>query len=106
MGTSKNADFLQIKPFRERKRLKRNELADALCVPLTTYGNWENGHREPPFRVIKKLFEMGATVEELFGVKIETENNIPSRSEFEKQVEIALVKMIKNGSVVLSVREK
>jgi len=103
--TPKNADFLQIKPFRERKHLKQKDLADALGVNPVTVTNWENGHRDPPFWAVKRFFEMGATVEELFGVKTETEDNIPSKSEFEKQVEIALVKMIRNGSVVLSVKE-
>jgi len=86
MKNRKIADFLQIKPFRERKRLTRNELANTLGAAQTTYYNWENGNREPPFSVIKKLFEMGATVEELFGVKIETEESFPPKGEFEKRV--------------------
>jgi hypothetical protein len=51
------------------------------------------------------LFVLGATVEELFGVKVETKESISSKSEFEKQVEFALIKMIKNGEVVLSVKK-
>jgi DNA-binding XRE family transcriptional regulator len=103
--TPKNADFLQIKQFRERKHLKQKDLADALGVNPVTVTNWENGHRDPPFWAVKRFFEMGATVEELFGVKAEV-SELPSKSEFEKQVEVALVKMIRNGSVVLNVKEK
>jgi hypothetical protein len=33
-----------------------------------SYNNWETGRNEPPISAIKKLFEMGATVEELFDI--------------------------------------
>jgi len=64
------------------------------CVK-TTYQSWENGRREPSVDIIRKLFMLGATVEELFGVKAITEECMPDKSEFEKQVEVALVKIIK-----------
>jgi len=92
MKISKNADFLQIKPFRERKHLKQKDLANAFGVSQVTYCNWENGHRDPPFWAVKKLLEMGATTEELFGVKTEAEETFPPKGEFEKRVCEVLVK--------------
>jgi uncharacterized protein YaiE (UPF0345 family) len=43
------------------------------------------------------LFVLEATVEELFVVKAGTEERLPSKSEFEKQVAEALAKIIKSG---------
>lgn len=97
----KNADFLQIKRFRERKRLKRNELAEILGVPLTTYGNWENGYRDPSFSVVKKLFEMGATVEELFGVKYisKVSSVVDNETEFVDKVAAAIQVIVTRGKL-------
>jgi len=38
-------------------------------VSSAVYSNWESGKRDPSFLVVQKLFEMGASVEELFGVQ-------------------------------------
>jgi len=54
-------------------------LAKELEVSNSTYNNWEKGKRDPSFGVVQKLFKMGATVEELFGV--EYENNMVQNSE-------------------------
>jgi transcriptional regulator with XRE-family HTH domain len=94
-----------LKFFRKRLGLSQEEMAEKLDCVKTTYQSWENGRREPSVGTIRKLFVLGATVEELFGVKEETKECLPSRSEFEKQVELALIKMIKNGEVVLSVKK-
>jgi transcriptional regulator with XRE-family HTH domain len=63
------------------------------CVK-TTYQSWESGRRKtPPLDIIKKLFALGATVEELFGIKYENSPVIP-KNELERQVKEALVKNI------------
>ena len=94
-----------LRKFRKRLNLSQDEITGKLGCVKTTYQSWENGRREPSIDIIRKLFVLGATVEELFGVKAETEESLPSKSEFEKQVAEALAKIIKNGEVVLSVRE-
>jgi transcriptional regulator with XRE-family HTH domain len=94
-----------LKFFRKRLGLSQEEIAEKLDCVKTTYQSWENGRREPSVDIIRKLFVLGATVEELFGVKVETKECLPSKGEFEKQVELALIKMIKNGEVVLSVKK-
>jgi len=48
--------------------MKQNQLAKELGQSPTAYHHWEMGKNDPPFRAVQKLFEMGATVEELFGV--------------------------------------
>jgi DNA-binding XRE family transcriptional regulator len=73
------AGFLGIKKFRERKKMMASLLAKDLEVSNSTYNNWEKGKRDPSFGVVQKLFKMGATVEELFGV--EYENNMIQNSE-------------------------
>lgn len=94
-----------LKLFRNRLGISQEEMAEKLGCIKTTYQSWENGRRrKPPLDVIRKLFELGATVEELFGIKYNVEMKIIPKNELEKQVEEALVKMIKNGEVVLSVK--
>ncbi|MDR2579433.1 MAG: helix-turn-helix domain-containing protein [Fibromonadaceae bacterium] len=87
-----------LKFFRKRLGLSQDGMAEKLNCVKTTYQSWENGRREPSVDIIRKLFVLGATVEELFGVKVEAKECLPSRSEFEKQVELALVKIIKQCS--------
>jgi len=60
--------FIGLKKVRERLGLKQRELADILCISPSNYHHWESGRYEVPFSALQKLFEMGATVEELFGV--------------------------------------
>jgi len=60
--------FLGLKQFRERMKLKQNELAKELGQSPSNYHHWETGRYEVTFSAMKKLFEMGATVEELFGI--------------------------------------
>ncbi|MCL1955817.1 MAG: helix-turn-helix transcriptional regulator [Fibromonadales bacterium] len=66
---SENQCFLGVKKFRERLGWNQIKMAKELgCKNSSIYHHWENGKYTPPFAVIKQLFEMGATVEELFGV--------------------------------------
>ena len=89
-----------LKIFRKRLGLNQEGIAEKLGCVKTTYQSWENGRREPPIDIIRKLFILGATVEELFGV----EAKIPPKDQFEKQVADALVKVIKNAEVILNIR--
>jgi DNA-binding XRE family transcriptional regulator len=83
-----------IKSFRKRLGLSQGEMAKKLECVKTTYQSWENGRRRaPPLDVIRKLFALGATVEELFGIKYENSPVIP-KNELERQVKEALVKNI------------
>jgi len=52
--------------------LKRNgwiqaDLANKLGCSKSTVAMWSNGANSPPYSVIVKLIELGATLEELFG---------------------------------------
>ena len=73
-----------IRKFRENKNLTQADLAKILKIDQTSISNWEKGKNPPTFKQAKKLFEMGITVEELFGIdyekmhgytKIEAANN-------------------------------
>ncbi len=68
--------FLGLKKFRERKELRQNQLAKMLGVTSATYNNWEIGKRDASFDIYKKLFELEATVEELFGINYNEINNL------------------------------
>ena len=66
---SEKQRFLGLKKFRERVGWKQNELAKRLgCKTTPVYHHWETGRNDPPFEVVQQLFELGATVEELFGI--------------------------------------
>ena len=93
---------LGLRTFRKRLGLSTDEIVEKLGCVKSTYFSWENGRREPSLEIVRKLFVLGATVEELFGVKANA--NLPPKAEFEKQVEIALAKVIENGGVILSVK--
>ena len=56
-----------IKKFRERMNFKTQEkLAQALGIDQTAVSLWEKGKSLPKSETVKKLFEMSATVEEIF----------------------------------------
>jgi len=58
-----------IQRFRMRKTIKTQaELAKILEVDATSISLWEAGKGIPGSKTIKKLLEMGATVEELFKI--------------------------------------
>jgi len=66
---SEKQGFLGVKKFRERLGWSQKKMAEELgCENPSSYHHWENGKYTPPFSVIQKLLEMGATVEELFGI--------------------------------------
>jgi transcriptional regulator with XRE-family HTH domain len=54
--------------FRERAKFKQKELAEKLGLTPVAYNHYEKSKNEPDHSTYKKLFELGATVEELFGV--------------------------------------
>ena len=96
-----------LKLFRKRLGLSQDEMAEKLECIKTTYQSWENGRRrKPPLEIIRKLFTLGATVEELFGIKYNVANlPIIPKNELEKQVEEAIIKMVENGEMILSVKK-
>jgi len=86
-------NFLGLKKFRERNKMKASLLAEELGVSNATYNNWEKGKRDPSFGFVKRLFEMGATVEELFDV--DYENNMLQNSEKYKNSLVTLARLEK-----------
>jgi len=60
-----------LKHFRFRKNLKQEDLANALEVNQQNISIWEAGRTRPSYQTLKKLLELGATVEEIFGVEYE-----------------------------------
>ena len=54
--------------FRYRLDLKQRELAEHLGVSASAVSEIENGDRLPTYNQIKTLLQLGATVEELFGI--------------------------------------
>ncbi|GBU24553.1 hypothetical protein R83H12_01187 [Fibrobacteria bacterium R8-3-H12] len=78
-----------LKIFRKRLGLSQDEIAEKLDCVKTTYQSWENGRREPPINIIRKLFILGAKIEELFEVEYnEIHNLIPKYADenFENKV--------------------
>lgn len=66
-----------IRNFRERMRFNQAELAEKLGIIQQNVSVWESGKGFPSFQVAKKLLELGATVEEVFGIKYTSANKIP-----------------------------
>jgi transcriptional regulator with XRE-family HTH domain len=63
-----------IKSFRKRAGFKsQSALASVLGIKPQNVSNWEAGDSFPSYQIIKRLFELGATVEELFDIEY---NNI------------------------------
>jgi transcriptional regulator with XRE-family HTH domain len=59
-----------IKAFRRRMGYQtQRELAEVLNAKQSNVSKWEAGNGYPSYEVIKRLFELGATPEELFGIK-------------------------------------
>lgn len=58
-----------IKSFRKRKGYSlQADLAEAAECSVATISSIERGERKPSYELSVKLLELGATVEELFGV--------------------------------------
>jgi transcriptional regulator with XRE-family HTH domain len=89
---SEKKPFLGLKKFRERMKFKQNELAKELGQSPSNYHHWETGKYEVTFSAIKKLFEMGATVEELFGVTYTGGNPPIDDSKITKEQAINIVR--------------
>ena len=58
-----------IKKFRERMRWNQAQLAERVDLLQSTVSSWEKGKNVPSYKIAKKLLELGATVEELFGLE-------------------------------------
>jgi len=97
--------------FRKRIDLRQNQLAEKLNVSPVAYNYYEKGKNEPDFQTYKKLFELGATVEELFDVSYSGKKSPPadlkvSKEEAKEIVRVGLHELIgnigltKNGNVL------
>jgi len=83
-----------IKKFRQRLQISTQEaLAKELGVNQATISNWEKGEFLQTYEPIRKLFEMGATVEELFGVSYGGVNVAPTCLKVSKEEATAIVKV-------------
>lgn len=54
--------------FRRRLNKSQAEIASDVGVTASMVAQWESGKKNPSFETLKKLLEMGATTEELFGI--------------------------------------
>lgn len=54
--------------FRRRSGFTQQELGGMVGVNASSVAQWESGKKYPAFETIRRLLEMGATVEEIFGV--------------------------------------
>jgi transcriptional regulator with XRE-family HTH domain len=90
---------------------KQNQLAEMLNVSPVAYNFYESGKNQPNFQIYKKLFELGASVEELFGVSYGGTKPPPadlkvSKEEAKEIVRVGLHELIgtigitKNGNVL------
>jgi len=97
--------------FRKRMDFRQNQLAEILNVSPVAYNYYEKGKNEPDFKTYKKLFELGASVEELFGVSYGGAKPPPadlkvSKEEAKEIVRVGLHELIgtigvtKNGNVL------
>jgi transcriptional regulator with XRE-family HTH domain len=101
---SEKQRFLGVKKFRERMGWSQKKLAEKLgCKNLPVYHHWETGRCDPSFEIVQKLLEMGATVEELFGVDYKGSGGV-SGKEFEEKVLAVLSKVSNSGTIQIGVR--
>jgi transcriptional regulator with XRE-family HTH domain len=68
-----------IRKFRDRMRFNQADLAKKLKVIQGNVSKWEAGKGTPSFSVARKLFEMGITVEELFGFEYNKEHGLAKK---------------------------
>jgi len=93
-----------IKEFRERLGIKTQaEFAKKLGVTQTNVSLWERGKGYPSFAQAKKLLEMGATVEELFGVSYQNGGSGVD-GEFKEKVLAVLSEVSNSGTIQIGVR--
>ena len=65
-------DFIKIgtkiKEVRKKKGIKQKEIAKKLDIPVSTYANYENNHREPSTEMLDAIADvLGVSVSELLG---------------------------------------
>ena len=65
-------DFIKIgtkiKEVRKKKGIKQKEMAKKLDIPVSTYANYENNHREPSTEMLDAIADvLGVSVSELLG---------------------------------------
>jgi len=66
-----------IRNFRGRSRFhSQSDLARTLKIKPQNVSGWESGDGFPSFKASAKLFELGITVEELFGVEYNKMHNL------------------------------
>lgn len=59
----------RIKEHRRSKGIKQKELAAELGIPISTYANYENDHREPPSETLEAIAKiLDTTVDVLVGL--------------------------------------
>jgi len=94
-----------IKEFRLRLGIKTQaEFAKILNVHQTSVSSWERGKGNPSFEEAKRLLDMGATVEELFGVSYSTKGGSVVDSEFKEKVIAVLTEVSNSGTIQIGVR--
>jgi len=79
MGIEKTKDG--IRKFRDKKRFStQTALAEILKISPQNVSMWEAGKGFPSFQIAEKLFELGITVEELFGIEYNEIHNLSVQS--------------------------
>lgn len=96
--------------FLERKRLKVPAVAKELCLKRGSVYTWKAGRGFPEFQTLFKLFEMGMTLEEMFGERlakvIEENSGFSGRvAELEETIE-SQRKQIENLKIQVGLMEK
>lgn len=59
---------MDILSFRRRFGLTQMAFASKIGVSHSTVAQWETGRKYPSYDVLKRLFLLGATLEEVFGI--------------------------------------
>lgn len=59
---------MELIEFCRRIGINQTELAEQCGVSKAVVSQWNSGKRFPSYESIRKLLELGATVEELFGI--------------------------------------
>ncbi|MBR2197613.1 MAG: helix-turn-helix transcriptional regulator [Fibrobacter sp.] len=59
--------------FLSRKNLKVKTVSEDLGLSYSAVSFWKNGRGFPDFTTLSKLFEMGMTLDEMFGEKLASE---------------------------------
>jgi len=85
-----------LKSFRNRAGYSTQmALAKELGIGTANVSEWELGRGYPSYLVIKKLLELGATVEELFGIEYANKSELTETDDvIEKRILQILKKML------------